>query len=280
MTRQSVAYQGERGAYSEMAAIAALGDGIDPLPRRTFDEVFTSVEAGDSDLGFVPVENSLGGSIHRNYDLLLRHSLYITGEAQLRIEHCLIAQPGVKLSDVKLVRSHPQALAQCEHHLAEMGVEVESAYDTAGSVRDLRDSGARDEAVLASRLAAEVYGMSILREGMEDDTENYTRFVVLSREPVDPSGECKTSIVFALKNQPGVLFRAMACFALRDVDLTKIESRPISGSPWEYHFYLDFVGSQHHGPGERALVHLAEMATVLRVLGTYPRGVWPQETPS
>ena len=268
---KQVAFQGERGAYSEMAALAALGDALEPLPHRTFDEVFASVEAGASDLGLVPIENSLAGSIHRNYDLLLRHTLHIVGETQLRIEHCLIAKPGVKLADVRVVRSHPQALAQCERHLAEMGVEAEAAYDTAGSVRDLQAS---DAAALASRLAAEVYGMAILREGMEDDKQNYTRFLVLGRDPANPTGETKTSIVFALKNAPGALFRAMACFALRDIDLTKIESRPIPGSPWEYHFYLDFVGSQHHGPGQRALAHLAEMATELRVLGTYPRGMW------
>ena len=268
-----VAFQGERGAYSEMAARAALGSEIEPVPCRTFDDVFASVETGECDLGLVPIENSLAGSIHRNYDLLLRHALHIVGETQLRIEHCLIANPGVELSEIRVVRSHPQALAQCEHHLAEMGVTAEAAYDTAGSVRDLRDSGARDVAALASRLAAEIYGMVVLKEGMEDDRQNYTRFLVLAREPVDPSGESKTSIVFALRNSPGVLFRALACFALRDIDLTKIESRPIPGSRWEYRFYLDFIGSQHGGAGERALAHLAEMATELRVLGTYPRGV-------
>lgn len=272
-----VAFQGERGAYSEMAALSALGEDIQPLPKRTFDEVFASVEAGQSDLGLVPIENSLTGSIHRNYDLLLRHSLHIVGETQLRIEHCLIANPGVMLVNVKVVRSHPQALAQCERHLSEMGVETQAAYDTAGSVRELRDSGARAAAALASRLAAEVYEMEVLRESMEDDKQNYTRFLMLAPEPVNPEGEAKTSIMFALKNAPGVLFRALACFALRDIDLTKIESRPIPGLPWEYRFYLDFVGSQYHGPGQRALKHLSEMAMELRVLGTYPREVSVQK---
>lgn len=272
-TNRRVAFQGERGAYSEMAALAALGEAIEPVPCRTFDEVFASVETGQNHLGLVPIENSLAGSIHRNYDLLLRHTLHIVGETQLRIEHCLIANPGATLADVKVVRSHPQALSQCERHLTEIGVEAEASYDTAGSVRDLRDSGARDAGALASRLAAEIYGMAVLREGMEDDKQNFTRFLVLSKEPVEPAGESKTSIVFALNNQPGVLFRALACFALRDIDLTKIESRPIPGSPWEYRFYLDFKGSHYDGPGQRALSHLAEMATELRVLGTYPRGV-------
>ncbi len=271
--KRRVAFQGEHGAYSEAAALAVLGRDVDTLPHRTFEEVFDGVQAGRADLGLVPVENSLAGSIHRNYDLLLRHTLHIVGETQLQVEHCLIANPGVTLADVKMIRSHPQALAQCERHLKEMGVETEPAYDTAGSVRDLRDSGERHAAAIASRLAAEVYGMTILRTEMEDDQQNFTRFLLLGCQPVEVSGEAKTSIVFALKNQPGVLFRAMACFALRDIDLTKIESRPIPGTPWEYRFYLDFIGSQHHGPGQRALSHLSEMAAELRVLGTYPRGV-------
>jgi prephenate dehydratase len=268
-----VAFQGEHGAYSEEAALAALGPEIETLPNHTFEEVFDSVQKRRAELGLIPVENSLAGSIHRNYDLLLRHSLHIVGETQLRVEHCLIASPGVSLGDIKTVRSHPQALAQCEHHLSEMGVAVEPAYDTAGSVRDIRDSGERESGAIASKLAAEVYGMSILRSGMEDDPHNYTRFLMLSCAPAEVSGEVKTSIVFALNNLPGALFKAMACFALREVDLTKIESRPIPGTSWEYRFYLDFIGSQHEGAGQRALHHLGEMATELRVLGTYPRGV-------
>ena len=272
-TGKRVAFQGERGAYSEMAALAALGDTIEPLPRRTFDDVFASVESSESDMGLVPIENSLAGSIHRNYDLLLRHQLHIVGETQFRVEHCLIANPGGKLADMKIVRSHPQALSQCEHQLAELKLETEVAYDTAGSVRELRDSGALDAAALASRLAAEIYGMTVLREGMEDDKHNFTRFLMLSRTPLEPAGECKTSIVFALQNKPGALFGAMACFALRDVDLTKIESRPIPGSVWEYHFYLDF----HRQPTARTrpagLEPTGRNDHRIAVLGTYPREV-------
>jgi prephenate dehydratase len=268
-----VAFQGERGAYSELAARAALGNEIEVVPYHSFDEVFECVQAGADDLGIVPIENSLAGSIHRNYDLLLRHRLHIVGETQLRVEHCLIAHPGTALEEIKMVRSHPQALAQCEHTLNRLGVQIEAAYDTAGSVRHLRESGERHAAAIASRLAAEIYGMSILDTGIEDDKQNFTRFLLLAREAVEPPAEAKTSIVFALHNRPAALFRALACFALRDIDLTKIESRPIPGSAWEYHFYLDFAGSSTSGAGERALSQLAEMATELRVLGSYPRRV-------
>lgn len=274
--RVRVAFQGERGAYSEMAARAALGEAIVPVPCHSFEAIFEGVEARTVDLGILPIENTLTGSIFRNYDLLLRHDRYhIVGETQLRIQHCLIANPGVTLADVRLVRSHPQALAQCEGYLRLLDVEVEAGYDTAGSVQHLRETGACDVAALASRLAADVYEMDVLDEAVEDDSQNFTRFLILGREPVEaPDGEVKTSILFALHNVPGALFKAMACFALRDVDLTKIESRPIIGSPWKYRFYLDYIGHHADGPGGRALNHLREMAAELRVLGTYPRGVW------
>jgi prephenate dehydratase len=256
-----------------MAARAALGEDIELSPHRSFGEVFDGVQAGRDDLGIIAIENSLAGSIHGNYDLLLRYNLHIVGETQLRVEHCLIANHGVALSDVKIVRSHPQALAQCDCYLNRLGVEIRPAYDTAGSVRDLRDSGARDEAAIASKLASEVYQMSVLETGIEDDSQNFTRFLFLSCEPAEAPAVAKTSIVFALENKPAALFRALACFALRDIDLTKIESRPIPGSRWDYRFYLDFIGSQHGGPGEKALGHLSEMATEMRILGTYPRSV-------
>lgn len=269
-----VGFQGDHGAYSEMAAKSALGQNIEPVPCHDFEDVFESVKTSQVELGIVPIENSLTGSIYANYDLLLQYHLHIVGETQLRVEHCLIANRGVTLADVTRVQSHPQALLQCARYLSKLEVQTKAAYDTAGSVRALRDAGSRDEAAIASRLAAETYEMSILQAGIEDNPHNYTRFLFLNRDPMlEPSGDTKTSIVFVLQNQPGALFRAMACFALRDIDLTKIESRPIHGSPWQYRFYLDFIGSQHDGPGERALSHLAELATDLRVLGTYLKGV-------
>jgi prephenate dehydratase len=267
-----VAFQGERGAYSEAAALAYFGEqAIEPLACDSFDVLFERVESGGADRGAAPIENSLGGSIHRNYDLLLRHNLHIVGEKVFRVRHCLIAQPGAALGDLKIATSHPQALAQCEHYLKRLGLAIEPAYDTAGSVKLLRDSGRRDTAAIASRRAAEIYGMQILAEGIEDDTANFTRFLILSRATEQTDRPSKTSIVFSVRNVPGALFKALSVFALRDLDLTKIESRPIPGKTWEYMFYLDFAGNIAEPAVKRALDHLGEIASPVRVLGSYAR---------
>jgi prephenate dehydratase len=270
-----VAFQGEPGAYSEQAALEYLGDGITTLPCRAFEDVFQAVSSGRATNGILPIENSLAGSIHRNYDLLLRNDLHIVGEYFLRVSHCLLALPGVKTGEIRRVYSHPQALAQCEGNLARLQLEPVVAADTAGSARELRDNGDRYAAALASRRAAQVYGLEILQEHMEDNPANYTRFLSLACQPFQigapEQDRYKTSIVFALKNLPGVLFKALSVFALRDIDLTKIESRPIPGKPWEYLFYIDFIGHADSGPCQRALDHLGEFATFLRNLGSYPR---------
>ena len=265
-----IAFQGEPGAYSEQAVFNYFGQ-VDTCPCESFDEVFDSVVAGRCESALIPIENSLAGSIHQNYDLLLRHDLHIVGEYLLRVQHCLIALPEVKKSDIKKVISHPQALGQCASYLRELGVKTEQAYDTAGSVKMLKKSGARDTAAIASRRAAEIYEMQILEDGIEDHPENYTRFLAIARESTEPDAEAKTSIVFTLKNQPGALFKALSVFALRDIDLTKIESRPLQGMPWEYLFYIDFVGAVHEDTARKALGHLSEYALMLRVLGSYPR---------
>ena len=273
-----VAFQGERGAYSEAAAVALWGANIEPVPHASFDEVFQSVQDGACDLGIVPIENSLAGSIHRNYDLLLQHTLHIVGEINLRVAHQLIANRGVRLEDVRRIYSHPQALAQCEESLAALpGVEVVPTYDTAGSVKMIKEQNLRDAAAIGSQRAAELYDMDILRTNFEDVADNYTRFLALSRTPVQPSGPSKTSLVFATKNVPGSLFKSLSVFALRDIDLTKIESRPQRGKPWEYLFYLDFVGSLQEEHCRRAVEHLGEIASLLRVFGSYPRAAqnWP-----
>lgn len=266
-----VSFQGEPGAYSEQAVFNYFGKEVETVPCESFDMMFDSVINGKSDMLLAPIENSLAGSIHQNYDLLLRHDLHIVGEYFLRVRHCLIANPGVKKEDIKKAISHPQALGQCAAYLRNLGIKPEQVYDTAGSVKMLKESGARDVAAIASRRAAEIYGMEILEEGIEDNQENFTRFLAVGRESIVPESEAKTSIVFSLKNVPGSLFKAMSVFALRDIDLTKIESRPLQGKPWEYLFYIDLIGSTKDETVRRALDHLSEYAVMLRVLGSYPR---------
>jgi prephenate dehydratase len=265
------AYQGAPGAYSEAAVLAHFGAEVEPVACESFEAVFVAVENADCDDGLVPIENSLAGSIHSNYDLLLQHQLCIVGEYYLRIQHCLIALPGTHLSQVQKVISHPQALAQCQGYLKSLGVKPEPVYDTAGSVEIVRQQADPTQAAVASRRAAEIYEMQILVEGIEDNPANYTRFLAISRQPVEPHGKSKTSIVFTLRNMPGAMFKALSVFALRDIDLTKIESRPLVGSPWEYLFYIDIAGSISEKSVKLALDNLAEFALMLRILGSYPR---------
>lgn len=269
-----IGYQGEPGAYSEAACLALFGDAIDAVPCDSFDQVFAGVEGGQFDYGVVPVENSLAGSIHRNYDLLLQHALHIIAEHNLRVSHCLIAHPGTRLDQIRRVYSHPQALAQCEQSLSSLtDIEIHATYDTAGSVKMVKEGGDPHAAAIASARAAEIYGMDVLVHEFEDEKANYTRFVAISREPVTPGPEieAKTSIAFAGVNRPGLLWRCLSAFALRDIDLSKIESRPLKGVPWQYVFYVDFAGGPHEETARRALEHLREMTTFVRVFGSYPR---------
>lgn len=267
-----IAIQGERGAYSEAAALEHFGPDTEILPNETFDAAFTAVQTGRAELGLVPIENSLAGSIHRCYDLLLQHTLSIVGEHHLRVRHCLIAHPGIAPEEIRRVISHPQALAQCNRYLKAMpNITTEVVYDTAGSVKMVKEAGDRTVAGIASRRAAEVYGMQVLAEGIEDDPANFTRFLAIAPRPVVAEGDAKTSIVFAMRNVPGALFKAMSVFALRDIDLTKIESRPLVGKVWEYLFYVDLAGSTAEVSVQRALENLGEYTSLLRVLGSYPR---------
>lgn len=266
-----VAYQGAPGAYSEAAIFEIFGKQAQAIPCETFEEVFRKVELDDVERGMLPIENSVTGSLHRNYDLLLEHQLVIVGEYPLRVRHCLIGLPGVELKDIRKVISHPQGIAQCEKYLRSLGVHTEAVYDTAGSVKMVKESNDPSLAAIASNWAAQIYGMKILQEGIEDNQANYTRFLVLARQPIQPEGEAKTSIVFTLRNIPGALFKALSVFALRDIDLTKIESRPLVGTPWEYLFYIDFRGSIAEEKVKHALDNLSEYALSLRVLGSYPR---------
>jgi prephenate dehydratase len=268
-----VAFQGEPGAFSGEAARKLLGHEVELIPCETFEKMFSEVEVGSSDYCLAPIENSLFGSVHQNYDLLLKHSLRIAGETNLRIIHNLIAAPGTKLEDVKRVYSHPVALGQCRRFLSgRPEMRPVAAYDTAGSVKMIIESREGGAAAIASAAAAEVYGARILVPGIEDDQANFTRFLLLAREDAcaeTPPEADKTSIVFSLENRTGSLYRAMAVFALRDIDLLKIESRPLIGRPWEYSFYLDFIGAQADPSVRNALAHLREFATSVKVLGCY-----------
>lgn len=276
-----IAFQGETGAFSEEAVWALFGD-AEPVPCQEFDDVFAAVEQNGVERAVIPIENSLFGSVHANYDLLRTHELAIVGEIQLRIRHNLMVPTGVRLRDIRVVRSHPQALGQCQDFLTKRlpSAEVVPSYDTAGAAKQVAAEGRPDEAAIASARAAAEYGLEIVEAGIESNHQNYTRFLALSREQEMPRRRAtardawKTSIVYSMKrNVPGALFKSLAVFALRDLDLFKIESRPLVGSPGSYLFYLDVQGAAVDDPVDRALDHLREIASSLKVLGSYQRGL-------
>lgn len=270
-TRARVVYQGEPGAFSEKAVHQYFGPGASTLPVPTFAEVLENVASGACEYGMLPLENSLTGSVHRNYELLLEHpEVHIVGEIKLRIVHNLIANPGVEMADIRKIYAHPQAAAQCERFLRQHPEwEVHSVYDTAGSVRHVRDRGLVDAAAIASSEAADLMGMQILRQGIETHPRNFTRFVVLSRQPAEAEGADKVSVVFDTEDRPGALYRTLGVFAERGINLHKLESRPIEGKPWEYMFYADLQVPQDRATLEEALARLHEMCPFCRVLGRY-----------
>jgi prephenate dehydratase len=278
--KRRVAFQGESGAFSQVAARQLAGGDFIPMPIANFEDVFISVINGKSDCAVIPIENTLHGSVHENYDHLLKYDLPIRGETLVRIVHNLIASPGVKVSQIRRVYSHPVALNQCRSFFeANPRMEKTPFYDTAGSVKMVMEKGLTDAGAIASAAAAQIYGARILKKSIEDDRENFTRFFLLERrkrgaEFVKPEAgvRYKTAVVFTTRNTPGALFRALSAFALRDLNLTKIESRPLRGKPWEYLFYLDFIGHALDPVAGKALGHLAELADMWRVLGCYPIG--------
>lgn len=280
--------QGVPGAYSEEAAETAY-EGCSPQACEQFQHAFEAVERWLADRALLPVENSLGGSIHKNYDLMLKHRLHIVKEVNFKVEHCLLTVPGAEESDIHRVISHPQALAQCEDFLSSLGLVQEAWDDTAAAARGVAEMDDPKVAAIASEKAAELYSLEVKRKAIQDDPDNITRFIVLGREPatIQRGSQHKTCIVFSLREGPGVLFRALSCFALRDIDLTKIESRPLRSKPitmldphgagngandirFSYLFYVDFLSSMADSNAQNALRHLDEYATYLRVLGSYP----------
>lgn len=287
-----VAYQGVPGAYSEAAAGKAYPK-CEAIPCDQFEVAFQAVELWIADRAVLPIENSLGGSIHRNYDLLLRHRLHIVGEVQLPVHHCLLAMPGARKEYLTRVISHPQALAQCEHTLTKLGLNVarEAVDDTAGAAEFIANNKLLDTGAIASARAAELYGLSILADGIQDDSSNVTRFVLLAREPIIPRTDrpFKTSIVFAHDKGTSVLFKVLSAFAFRNISLTKIESRPHRNRPirlvndenvgtakhFEYLFYVDFEASMAEPRAQNALAEVQEFTSFLRVLGSYPMDMTP-----
>lgn len=264
-----VAFQGELGAYSESAVYSFFGQSVDVKPCKNFGEVFESVKTGDVNYGVVPIENSIEGSVNRTYDLFLEYDLKVCGEIILRISHCLIAHKGTSIDQIKTVYSHPQALAQCRKFLEQHKLKAISTFDTAGSVKMIKEEKLMDAAAIASERAAQIYNMTILAKEIEDIKNNSTRFFVLNKKDSPYSGQDKTSIIFAAKSVPGALYKVLKEFADRNINLTKIESRPTKSTPWEYHFYLDFEGHRTETKCQQALNSIKDKTIFVKILGSY-----------
>ena len=265
-----VAIQGERGSFSHQAALEFLPKS-DVRACSRADEVFDVLASGEADYAVLPVENTLAGSVGEHLDLLMERDVFVQRESRLRIEHNLIVAPGRKLKDLRKVLSHPVALDQCRQFFRKHPEIVpESFYDTAGSVKYMMEKKLGDTGAIAGHQAAEEYGAKVILSGLEDEKQNFTRFFLVAREKKPLPQSDKTSIVFGLTNVAGALFKGLSVFALRDLDLSKIESRPVRGKPWEYMFFADVLKGEDSSM-ERALQHLAEIASFVKVLGVYPR---------
>jgi prephenate dehydratase len=266
-----VAFQGERGAFSEDAATKLFSGDIDFLPCIRLKGVFELVSQDKVEFGVVPLENSQAGSINETYDLLLAYTLNIFAEVILKVSHCLMALPGQKLEDIATIYSHPQALAQCAEFLGKLDVEIISNYDTAGSAKMIKEKGLRNCAAIASKRAADIYGLEILAPEIETSVNNYTKFVAISKKKAKPAQRNKTSLVFTTEHKPGSLYRILGIFANRNINLTKLESRPSRREPWEYVFYVDFEGHLDGKVYQEAVKELQREAASVKILGSYPQ---------
>lgn len=266
-----VAFQGEKGAYSEMAVYKFFGKNVEVKPCRDFKDVFESVKKQETEYGVVPIENSLEGSVNQTYDLFLLYDLKVCGEVIIRVSHCLLANQGTSINQIKTVYSHPQALAQSRNFLEKSGWELIPTYDTAGSAKMLKEKGLKDAAAVASERAAEIYRLKILAREIEDNPNNYTRFFILSKTDAPITGKDKTSIIFSATHRPGSLYQAIGEFAKRNISLTRIESRPTKETPWEYNFYLDFEGHRTEPRCVEALEALQKYSVFVKILGSYPK---------
>ena len=269
--KNKVAFQGERGAFSEIAAIKFFGSSIEPVLCKTFEEIFKKINCKEADYGLLPIENSQTGGINEAHDLLLHQELFAVGEVKLKVEHCLITKDEINFKLIKKVYSHPQALAQCEGFLSKNlpHCQIIPVYDTAGSVKMISNLKKNNVAAIASNWAAELYGLKIMRKGIQDNKHNYTRFLVLSSEISPDPKNNKTSIIFAVVSKPGALYKCLKEFALRDLNLTRLESRPSKQKPWEYIFYTDFEKGLFEQSAREALEELKKHTTFVKVIGTY-----------
>ncbi len=270
MNQQIVAFQGEHGAYSEEAIHQYFGSGVVAFPCESFADIFRTIQRGDAAHGMLPVENSLAGTVAQAYELLIEYDFRVQAEFILPIRHHLLAPAGTTVQDVRFVKSHPQALAQCTEHLHRRGWEPVVAYDTAGAARELSLHPEPNTAVVASAIAADLYGLQILESGMEDEPDNFTRFFVIGVEDAPRKDPSKTSLVFTLRHQPSALYECLGAFARHKINLTKIESRPIRHRSWQYWFYLDFEGHWQDNNAKAALLDLLRQASMVKMLGSYP----------
>jgi len=272
MSHELIAYQGEAGAYSEEGAIALFPQ-AELKPFASIRKVFEAVEVGRVDFGLVPMDNSQAGGINETYDLFLKHGLHLVGETVVRVDHCLLALPGSALDDLSEVISHPQAIAQCEEFLTSLSVRVRAEYDTAGAAKRIVDEKMDGTAAIASRRAGELYGLEILAEKIQTYPDNYTRFGALSRSPRSLRDADKSSLVFGVGHVAGSLYRCIGALAERHLSLSKIESRPRAGRPWEYVFYVDVEAPADDPAMIEALAEVSEHATFTRLLGSYSSGL-------
>ena len=266
---QKIAFQGEFGAFSELAAAKIFGRQAITMPFESLEEVFEAVREREASYGVIPVENSLEGSIDTSYDLLLDSSLFVTGDFELKVSHCLIANRGAGLDTISKIYSHPQALGQCQAFIKHLKCQLIPTYDTAGSVKIIKNEKIIDGAAIASSRAAEIYDMEILASGIQDNSENYTRFFVISKTPASPTPQDKTSVIFTVKHAPGALSGILNAFAAEDINLTKLESRPTRRRPWEYKFYMDFEGNYCEPGPQKALSQSQQYAIYIKILGSY-----------
>lgn len=271
---ESVTFQGERGAYSEMATLQYFPN-AKVMPKKSFQDVFDSIETCEANYAVVPIENSIEGSINETYDLLLQTKTTVTGEIYQRVRHCLIVNKGTTLDELEAVYSHPQAIAQCRNYLQLKRLDSVLTYDTAGAVKMIKERKIMNAAAIASRRAAEIYDMDVLEEGIEDRKNNFTRFLVLSKiktkTKTEPTGHDRTSIIFSVKHLPGALVGILKEFSSREINLTRIESRPTKETPWEYNFYVDFEGHCDDETIKKALQSIKNKTAFFKILGSYKK---------